>query len=420
MKKKLLSILLAGTMAASVVSASAFAAGAAEPTGHGTYTPSAGVETYKYYFALPGQWTNDTTKVNNDAPGLYWWSAPDDPDTKFGHGWPGYELDKESGEGVGDNLYSINAPKLASILVFNNYLDGGMDNTQPIFKDALQCQNKNVEFYCEGDADTYSSKFWKYFWTLAAKKLGYDTEAADFDYKSDDLYNDILDNHDKIDFTEELGDYGKNFFSETELMSGLAFNFQNMIFIVDLDPAHITYINKDLIPPDGKPAYAGEFYFMYGNGEYGMWPTKALALEQEGVTQNEDGTYTGEGITVDEWGTVRNADGQVVIGNYTGKYWAEKEAPEPPSQETTVAPSTTATTAADTTESATTIPDPDNNGAGSSTSDSTSDSGSGESSSSSSGNDAVQTGAASFAIVLLSTAVAAVLLGYFRRRKFSE
>lgn len=339
MKKKVLGVLLAGTMVASVVGAGAMSVSAAEPTGHGTYTPSAGVDTYKYYFAIPGCWINDSTKVNNDAPGLYWWAAPDDPDTKFGHGWPGYELDKEAD---GENLYSINAPKLASILVFNNYLDGGMDNTLPIFSEALQCKNKNVEYYNDGDSyETYSQKFWEYMWTLAAEKLGYDTTDPDFDYMSDDLYMDVLDNPDKIDFTPEFGEYGKNFFSETENESGLAMNFQNMIYIVDLNPDHIEYVNQDLIP-GGKPAYDGEFYFMYGNGEYGMWPTKEMALKMEGVTQKEDGTY--EGGEVDEYGTVRNADGNVVVGNYTGKYYEESEAPTvDPSKATDSTSSTTPT-----------------------------------------------------------------------------
>ena len=346
MKKKLLGVLLAGTIVASAVATNAMTVSAAEPTNHGKYTPSAGVDTYKYYLAMPGCWINDTTKVNNDAAGVYWWSAPDDPDTKFGHGWPGYEMDKETSA---ENLYSINAPQKASILVFNNYLDGGMDSKQPIFKDALQAQNKNVEYYNEVDSDNYSQPFWQYMWTLAAKKLGYDVDSPDFDYTSDDLYNDVLANPDKIDFTPEFGDYGKNFFSETENESGLAMNFQNMIYIVDLDPAHIKYVNEDLIPPKGKPAYDGEFYFMYGDGEFGMWPTKELALKMEGVTQNDDGTYTGG--TVDEYGFVRNADKQIVVGNFKGKYWEQKEAPTAPTSATEATSATQASTSATTPES---------------------------------------------------------------------
>ncbi len=330
MKKKVLGALLAGTIAVSAFASTAITAGAT-PVGHGPYTPSEGVETYKYYFAMPGCWVNGSTHENNDVAGCYWWSAPDDPDTKFSHGWPGYEMDKEADF---ENLYSINAPKLASTLVFSNYLDGGMDTSQQIFYDALQCKNATAEYYNEGDTDAYSQKFWEYMWTKAAKQLGFDTEDPDFDYLSDDVYNAIIDpaNADKIDFSDEFGEYGKNFFAELENESGLAMNFQNMVYVVDLDPSKIELVTT--IVPEGKPSYSGEWYFSYGNGEYGMWPTKALALQMEGVTDNGDGTYTG-GAKVDDYGTVFNEDGQVVIGNFTGKYWESTEAPTNPVTEAT-------------------------------------------------------------------------------------
>lgn len=54
MKKKLLGVLLAGTIVASAVATNAMTVSAAEPTNHGKYTPSAGVDTYKYYLAMPG------------------------------------------------------------------------------------------------------------------------------------------------------------------------------------------------------------------------------------------------------------------------------------------------------------------------------------------------------------------------------
>ncbi len=331
MKNKVLGALLAGTIVVSAFASTAITAGAT-PVGHGPYKPSEGVETNKYYFAMPGGWVNDSTHENNDVAGIYWWTATDSPDDKFGHGWPGYEMDKEAEK---DNLWSINAPKDVSIVVFSNYLDGGMDSTLPIFKDALQCQNKNVEYYNEGDADTYSQKFWEYMWTKAAKQMGFDTDDPNFDYTSDEVYEAMINpaNADKIDFSDEFGEYGKNFYAELENESGLAMNFQNMVYVVDLDPAHIKTVNEDLIP-GGKPAYDGEFYFYYGNGEYGMWPTKAMALKMEGVTDNGDGTYTG-GAKVDDYGTVFNEDGQVVIGNFTGKYWESKEAPTAPVTEAT-------------------------------------------------------------------------------------
>ena len=397
--KKVLGILLAGAMVASVAATSLVSAGAVK-TNHSKYTPSAGTETYKYYFAMPGCWINDSTKDNNDAAGCYWWDATDSPGDKFSNGWPGYEMDKEA---AAENLYSINAPRDAANVVFSNYLDGGMDSSLPVFAEALQCKNSSAEFYCEGDSKYYSEKFWKYMWSLAQQKAGIKEDNENFDA----TYEYILAHPEVVDFTPEFGDNGKMFFSETDLEFGLSMRFDNMIWIVDLDPSKIEYINQDLIP-GGKPAFSGEWYFMYGNGEYGMWPTKALALEQSGVTQNEDGTYTvPEGGKIDEYGTVYDADGYVVVGNYTGKYYQDKVAPEAPSKpaETTVPATTVAPT---------TVPGPDNNDADSSTSDSTQDTPASESGSD---NNAIQTGAASFAIVMLIAAVGVVVAVYFKRRK---
>ena len=321
MFKKFTSLVLA----ASMLGAGAFGAAAA-PVGHGSYTPSEGVETYKYYFAKPWGWDNDSTAENNNVPGVYWWDASDSPDDVFDRGWPGYELDREDGY---DNLWSVSVPKEAEIVVFNNYLDGGTDTTQSVFLDAIQCKQKNVQFNCEGDSDNYSEKFWKYMWTKAAKQIGYDVDAPDFDYASDEVYMAMLEpeNAAKIDFSDELGEYGKNFYVELDYGNGLVFNFQNMVYVVDLDPDHIQYITADQYS-GSKPVYDGEFYFMYGNGEYGMWPTKELALRMEGVTQDEDGSYSG-GARVDDYGTVYNADGQVVVGSFTGRYATNEPTPEP-------------------------------------------------------------------------------------------
>ena len=51
----------------------------------------------------------------------------------------------------------------------------------------------------------------------------------------------------------------------------MSFHFNNMVYVVDFDPAKI----KEN-PVSKKPGFDGEFYFYYGNGEYGSWPTKAL------------------------------------------------------------------------------------------------------------------------------------------------
>ncbi len=318
MKKRLTALSLSAVMAFTMGGGAIHAAAA--PVGHGTYTPSEGVETYKYYFAKPWGWENDSTEENNDVPGVYWWSGPDCPDDKFGHGWPGYEMDKEDGY---ENLWSVNAPKLAPILVFNNYVDGGSDTTSEVFLDSIQCKNEFTAYCAKDENDAYSEKFWEYMWTKAAKQLGFDVDAPGFDCFSSDVYNAFTDpqNAAKIDFSDEFGDYGKNFFLDLNDLSGLVFNYQNMVYVVDRDPDHIEY-------PMDKPMYDGSFYFMYGNGEYGMWPTKDMALRMEGVTQNEDGSYSG-GARVDDFGTVYNSDGQIVIGNFTKKYRTNEAEPTP-------------------------------------------------------------------------------------------
>ncbi|MED9969690.1 MAG: Ig-like domain-containing protein [Ruminococcus sp.] len=310
--KQVLSLILAASIIITVISVGIVSAGALK-TDHSKYTPSAGVETYKYYFAMPSCWINTATCDNNNAAGCYWWDAVDNPNDVFSHGWPGYEMNKEEGF---DNLYSINAPQVAASVVFSNYLDGGIDSSKPEFKEALQCKNSSAEFYKEGDSDNYSPEFWKYMWKLAQDKAGITEDNETFDK----TFEAIMDDPSIVDFTPEFGENGKVFFSEN-LEYGLSMRFDGMIWIVDLDPNHITVINEDLIP-GGKPVYDGEWYFMYGNGEYGMWPTKELALEQEGVTVDRNGKYVlPKGFTEDEYGTIRNKDGFVVVGNYTGKYY---------------------------------------------------------------------------------------------------
>ena len=117
MKKKALSIVLAGTMALSMTAVSAVSVSAEElaPGGFGTlgeYTPSAGVKTNKLMFAMPGAWQNDTTKDEKcgGAAGIYWWSGYDTPDDKAsGHGWPGYQAEQVQEAGV-PNLWAIDVP----------------------------------------------------------------------------------------------------------------------------------------------------------------------------------------------------------------------------------------------------------------------------------------------------------------------
>ena len=421
MKKKVLSVLLAGALAASVMATTALTAGAVK-TEHSKYVPGSDVPTYKYYFAMPGSWLNDSTKDNNDAAGCYWWEATDSPGDRFDNGWPGYECDKETGEADVPNLFSIRAPQDATTILWNNYLDGGMDKSQPVFDDAKQVGNKNAENYTWGDAPTYSDAFWTFVYKTAADQLGLDIAEKDIEKRTKDINEAAMDDPEAVDFSKVFGDkYGKNFYVDEEINEGLAMRFENMVYVVDLEKVSIDYT----MVPEGKLQFGGEFYFYYGNGEYGMWPTKELAKEHEGADyfeQDADGNYT----KANKYGVVLNEDGQVVIGNFTGPYWAEKKVDIPtPDEVPTTAPANTPTNGeGSTTGNDSSVPAPSSDDAQSSTNaagSSTDDSANGGDSSDggkidTTGNDAVQTGATSFAIVILAIALGGVGVAYFRKR----
>ncbi|MEE0872019.1 MAG: Ig-like domain-containing protein [Ruminococcus sp.] len=317
--KKGVSLLLTLSVLLSMVCLGTFSSSAVK-TEHSKYVPGADVNTYKYYFAMPGSWLNDSTKDNNDAAGCYWWDATDSPGDRFDNGWPGYECDKETGEANVPNLYSIQVPQDADVIVWNNYLDGGTDASKPVFYNAKQISNKNVENYAWGDSPTYSDKLWTLVYKTAADQLGLDIAEYDIKDRIDDINEAAMDDPEAIDFTEVFGDkYGKNFYVDEEINEGLAMRFENMVYVVDLEKVTIDYT----IVPEGKLQYGGEFYFYYGNGEYGMWPTKELAKEHEGADyfeQDADGNYT----KANKYGVVLNEDGQVVVGSFTGSYWSDK------------------------------------------------------------------------------------------------
>ena len=326
--KKFLSIALAGTMAASMVAVSAMAVSAEELSlgdygSLGEYTPTAGVQTNHLMFAMPNAWQNDTTKnvKCGGAAGIYWWSGYDTPDAKVGHGWPGYKAVKETSEEGIDNLWGIDVPTYgngekgnATQVIWNNYLDGGMEPDpvkNPFYAASLQTIDEAGQYYDrmehaypehtydilfryiyktlfvkEGvngaDAiDMKSDSFWEDMNKLAAAHKGETWDGLTEDEKSFQVDN-VLDEL-EYDMSEIVGEkYAANFFNEDlvgdeiypkeeSLGYGMSFHFNNMVYVVDFDPAKI----KEN-PVSKKPGFDGEFYFYYGNGEYGSWPTKAL------------------------------------------------------------------------------------------------------------------------------------------------
>lgn len=410
MKKKLISLALVGTMAASVFAGSAISASAL-----GEYVPTAGLSTNRIYFALPGAWLNEETEKVGNYPGVYWFSGADQPDNvaEDGHGWPGYLTKKAEEDGV-TNLFYIDIPEGngsedfdVTMLVWSNYLDGGTDKTLPVYLKATQSADFGCQYYSKGDSDLYDDEFFAYVYLKTFESLGYDY--YDLDPKSDTFWEDInraaaeelgedydsLDpkfqqyliydlfdaEEDDIDLSDVFGDYADNFFNDnaaTGMGYGMSFTFDNMVYVVDLDPAHIS------TNYEGKPVYVGDVFFYYGGGEYGKYPTKEINEEMNGVG-----------------------------GNFMGDEYLNSKAPEitlpdDPANPTKPSPTNPDGTPAD----GSGIPGANNNDASSSTSDTANDSNSGNNA-----NGAIATGQASAAIIMLVVLMSGVGAVYFTRKR---
>lgn len=402
MKKKLISLALAGTMAASVIAGSAISASAL-----GEYVPTAGLSTNRIYFALPGAWLNEETEKVGNKPGVYWFTGADQPDNvaEDGHGWPGYLTKQAEEEGV-TNLFYIDIPEGngsedldVTMLVWSNYLDGGTDKTLPIYLMATQSSDFSCQYYSIGDSDLYDEEYFAYIFMKTFESLGYDY--YDLDPKSDTFWEDINraaaeelgedydstdpkfqnffiydlfdmeDDEGNIDLSGVFGDYGSNFFDERELALGMSFTFDNMVYVVDLDPEHTDYNYE------GKPTYTGDVFFYYGGGEYGQYPTKEINEEMHGVGGNFMSDEYLNSVAPDITLPADPAD----PGKKPGK------------------PGTDST-----------VPGPNGNDAGSSTADSTGNN----------SNGAIATGQVSAAAIMLVVLMAGVGAVYFSRRKLQK
>lgn len=414
MKKRILGVALAGALAFSAIAGSIATVSAADappnPNRLPEYTPSAGVETRTVMFAMPGSWTGEegsttreTWEKYGSSAGLYWWGGEDNPDEAPAankHGWPGWKMKKVS-EGDIANLYSTLASRTAPNMIFSNFIDGGMDTSYPEYNTSQQTEDLQVEWFGEGDSDYYPKEFWDYL---------YNNYEEDF----------IEDPNYQI---EEFGDYAKNFFYD-DMDESIYQYIDNMVFVTDyhIDPNKVS-------PVSGKAGFPGAFYFYYGNGEFGIWPTREMCIEKEGLTVDADGNIVYEGTkknaetgedeafkeTVDETNgfILRNHTDAyytdktrdfVVFGNFTGKYWSDTAAPEIPTVEPTSA-------AADTT----TVPAADNNDATSAQGEQSS-SGSGSNNS----NGSIATGDYSAAAIFGVFAIAGLGVFYFVRKRRSS
>ena len=264
MKKKLVSLLLAGSVVASMAAIASVSASAIIDS-NGCYAPGDNVTcgTYRYYFALPNTWLSEYS----DSAGAYWYNGTDACGAVDGSGgdlkWPGYKAQRDEYKSSNYGLYYVDCPTDVPQIIWNNYTDGGEDKEAPIYLTAKQSNDANTEFYVADDSDLYDQDW--------------------FDEMEESF------NGDKA----KLGDFADNFFYDEVYDLGFALNFDNMIFVVPAEPNGENF--------QGKPTYNGDWYFYYGNGEYGTYPTKEEAEEKgtllslENVATPDEPTPTNPG-----------------------------------------------------------------------------------------------------------------------------
>lgn len=270
------------------------------------YIPSDGVQTRTVMFAMPGSWSNGIWNYYGGNVGLYWWGGQDNPDdypTAYGHGWPGWKMKRSADI---PNLYSTYVSIQAPNYIFSNFIDGGNDKSYPEYYASNQTADLQIEYFGQGDSDYYPKEFW--------------------DYLYDNYYDDFsVDSNYQI---KKFGDYAANFFYN-KWDDSIYQHIDNMVFVVDCNSSRAR-----ISPVSDKIGYDGAFYFYYGNGEFGIWPTREMCIEKEEIKLDKDGKVDFQNEALDEKNgfIIRehtDAYNQslrdfVVFGNFTGKYWGEK------------------------------------------------------------------------------------------------
>lgn len=247
MKKKLVSLLLAGSVVASMAAIASVSASAIIDE-NGCYAPGDNVEaTYRYYFALPNTWLCSFT----DTAGIYWANGTDACGAVDGTGgslaWPGYKAQRDDYSSNNYGLYYVDCPTDVPYVVWNNYVNGGTDKTAEIYLTAKQSNDAKTEGYCDGDSELYDTEWFE------------------------EMYESFTGDKAK------LGNFADNFFYDLENFDeegfdSFTFNMDNMIFVVPSSPNGENF--------EGKPTYNGEWYFYYGDGWYGTYPTKEESEEK--------------------------------------------------------------------------------------------------------------------------------------------
>ena len=224
MRKRLLSLLFAGALVASVATVGVSAATDAE--GRYEHTDSK-VNTRRVWFYMPSDWYNDFSKQTGDTAGMYWWGG-----TGSGNPWCGYKTYADSAS----QMFYVDLPADVPMVIWNNYVNGEMDTEAPIYKAAFQTVDIPSEGICEDDDSVYLEQdgFWE-----EMKESFEDDKSALGDFK--DSFED--------------GDYG------------FMLNLDNMIYVLDDNTKYVSASELS-----GKLGYNGQWYFYFGDGTYGSWP----------------------------------------------------------------------------------------------------------------------------------------------------
>lgn len=234
--KKLTSLFLALTLVILMVALSVGNTSAAVDE-NGYYVPEEGESTNRYYFAMPNTWRNKYT----DTAGVYFF--PDVVIDGFVEGkepisWPGYKAYFDGYKSYAYSIYYVDCPTDIEFIVWNNYIKSGATDDTAMSDAEKQSDGVNTEFCSLYDYDIYDAEWFA---------------------EMEESYN-----GDK----KALGSYADNFFYDEEYGSGFSFNFDNMIYVV---PQNADSENSSVT---GIETYKGNWYFFYGEDEYGTYPTR--------------------------------------------------------------------------------------------------------------------------------------------------
>ena len=160
-----------------------------------------------------------------DTAGAYWWEGTDACPT-----WQDmYSMNSTDTE----NIYYMDIPTNAPRIIFNNYIDNGEDPDAPVYNKAAH--TIDILFATE----EYGGETWAYFPDMGS-----------------------------IEADSELYPEGLK-------------TFDNMIYVIDPNRIDINVLNQ-------KKVCKGEWYYYYGNGEYGFTPEKGDVVYTDEYKSIED------------------------------------------------------------------------------------------------------------------------------------